>query len=126
MRNAVTMERTARTENDESLRKDVIEALQKETRARQESDGKVVEDVARRLAEWRTAQEQDMTARDEALEQLEEAVLELREGLEAHTHEIEVEGPPGGVQVRVQRVTLERGSSSAGRGSTSGRPSPPS
>ena len=34
----------------------------------------VVEDVARRLAEWRTAQEQDMTARDEALEQLEEAV----------------------------------------------------
>ena len=34
--------------------------------------------------------------------------LELREGLEAHTHEIEVEGPPGGVQAtagRPERLT---------------------
>ena len=33
---------------------------------RQWGPAKVVEDVARRLAEWRTAQEHDMTARDDA------------------------------------------------------------
>jgi hypothetical protein len=108
VRSTSNLERNARTEADDILRHDVIEALSKETRTRQESDGKVVDDVAARLAEYRNAAEADFKARDEALEQLEEAVLELREGLEAHTHDLEVEGPPGGVQVRVQRVTLER------------------
>jgi len=101
------MERTARTDHADHLRRDCLEALQKESRARQEHDNKVVEDVARRLADWRDAQKGDIDARDEALEQLEEAVLELREGLEAHTHEIEVEGPRDGVNVSVQRVLLE-------------------
>merc|ERR1719486_1645434 len=108
LRSVSTTERNARAEADDTLRRDVIEALSKETRARQESDAKVVEDVAKRLSEYKEASSRDFLARDEALGQLEEAMLELREGIEAHTHELEVEGPSGGVNVRVQRVQLER------------------
>merc|ERR1719375_1541685 len=116
LRNVAATERNVRAEADDTLRRDVIEALSKETRARQESDAKVVEDVAKRLSEYKEAAARDFVARDEALGQLEEAMIELREGIEAHTHELEVEGPSGGVNVRVQRVQLE------GRGGRGGSP----
>merc|ERR1719375_1608733 len=116
LRNVAATERNVRAEADDTLRRDVIEALSKETRARQESDAKVVEDVAKRLTEYKDASSRDFLARDEALGQLEEAMLELREGIESHTHELEVEGPAGGVNVRVQRVQLEGPRQEAMRG----------
>jgi len=76
----VQQERKSRSEGDGKLREDCREAIQKEINARLEKDT------------WlRLELEKEALARQEAVEVIQQAIEEVRHGLETHTHEFDVD-----------------------------------
>jgi len=81
---AVQQERRSRSEADNKLREDCREALEKEIKARQEQDSQLREEM-----------ESESTLRQEVVEVIQQAIEELRTGLETHTHDFDGEGDEG-------------------------------
>jgi len=80
---AVQQERRSRSEGDSKLREDCREAIQKEINARLERDSRIREDI-----------EAEGRLRQEAVEVIQLAIEECRQGLETHTHELQVDDSP--------------------------------
>merc|ERR1712232_117837 len=75
---AVQQERRSRSDGDNKLREDCREAIQKEINARLELASKFEQDI-----------EAEGRSRLEAVEVIELAIQECRQGLETHTHELD-------------------------------------
>mmetsp|Transcript_75712 Transcript_75712/g.195095 ORF Transcript_75712/g.195095 Transcript_75712/m.195095 type:complete len:754 (+) Transcript_75712:29-2290(+) len=82
---AVQQERQKRTEGDNKLREDCVQAIQNEINARLEHDRKVEEEL-----------ESERQVRQEVVEAIQLAIEECRHGLETHTHEFDMDHEEGG------------------------------
>merc|ERR1712190_454656 len=80
---AVQQERRSRSEGDNKLREDCREAIQKEINTRVE--------LKSRMDKMEKDLEAEGRARMEAVEVIELAIQECRQGLETHTHELTVD-----------------------------------
>lgn len=78
VRDWLSTERSTRSDANEHMRADFIEALSKETRARMDADQAISEDLGSRVESLT----QDAQSRDDAVENLEQAVLELRDAID--------------------------------------------
>jgi len=83
IRALVAAERSTRSDADEKLRQDCIDAIQKEITARQDGDKSVIDSLTKRLEDMSTETKQNKKDQETAMENLESAVLEMREALDS-------------------------------------------